>query len=89
MMVQSGDGRLHHLTGRTLPDSMTFYTGIPYSGAHLAEVLLNPKDAVGSPLLANPKEMLHKRDAFVLLLGLFAYHLIRALAESVAYGMTG
>ena len=48
MMVQSADGRLHHLQGEKLPDSISLYSGVPYSGAHLAEVLLSPKDAKGS-----------------------------------------
>ena len=33
-----------------LPDSISLYSGVPYSGAHLAEVLLNPKEAKATPL---------------------------------------
>ena len=58
MTVQAADGRLHHLDGRDLPDSISLYSGVSYRGAHLAEVLLNPKDAKASPILTFFQSML-------------------------------
>ena len=45
--VQATDGRVYHLTGKDLPDTIAPYSGEPYSGAHIAEVVefasgLNP-----------------------------------------------
>lgn len=87
MMVQSPDGRLHHLQGRFLPDSISLYSGVPYSGAHLAEVLLNPKDAKAAPLLPAPVGWLSSRDAFFIVLGIFFYKVIGSLAEQVALAL--
>lgn len=76
MMVQSADGRLHHLQGDRLPDSISLYSGVPHSGAHLAEVLLSPKDAKGTPLLPAASGWISKRDAFFVALGFFFFRLI-------------
>ena len=84
MMVQTPEGRLHHLQGTKLPDSISLYSGVPYSGAHLAEVLLSPKDAKGIPLLPAESGWLTKRDAFFVVLGMFCFRLIWLLAEAVA-----
>jgi hypothetical protein len=65
MKVQAADGRLHHLEGRDLPNSISLYSGVSYRGAHLAEVLLNPKDAKASPILPTTG-WISKRDAFFL-----------------------
>jgi len=88
MMVQSVDGRVHHLNGRNLPDSISLYCGVPYSGAHLAEVLLSPKDAKGQPLLSTTSGWINKRDAFFLVLGFFFFRLISVLAEQVGLALS-
>ena len=84
MTVQAADGRLHHLDGRDLPDSISLYSGVSYRGAHLAEVLLNPKDAKASPILPTAG-WISKRDAFFLVLGFFFFSLVRFLAEETAH----
>ena len=88
MMVQSTDGKLHHLQGRKLPDSISLYSGVPYSGAHLAEVLLSPKDAKATPLLPAADGWISKRDAFFVVLGFFFFRLISILAEGVGVALT-
>jgi hypothetical protein len=88
MMVQTADGRLYQLQGRDLPDSIGLYCGAPYSGAHLAEVLLNPKDAKATPLLPAASGWLSKRDAFFLVLGIFSYKLIVLLASAAALALS-
>ncbi len=88
MIVQSADGRVHHLQGDRLPDSISLYSGVPHSGAHLAEVLLSPKDAKGTPLLPAPGGWISKRDAFYVVLGFFFFRLIEFLAEEVALALT-
>ena len=87
MRIQAADGRLHHLEGRALPESFTFYSGVPYSGAHLAEVLLNPEDAKASPILPT-SGWISKRDAFFLLLGMFVFGLIFFLSEHTAVALS-
>ena len=87
MMVQAADGRLHYLDGRNLPDSVGLFSGIPYRGAHMAEVLLSPKEAKGTPFLANQSGWLNKRDAFFIVLGMFFFRLIMALAEGFAQAL--
>ena len=86
MTVQAADGRLHHLEGRDLPDSFTIHSGVSYRGAHLAEVLLNPKDAKASPILPT-SGWISKRDAFFLVLGFFIFNLITHLAEETAIAL--
>ena len=83
MMVQAADGRLHHLERDDLPDSISLHSGVSYRGAHLAEVLLNPKDAKASPILPTTG-WISKRDAFFLVLGFFIFNVIRLLAEETA-----
>ena len=87
-MVQTDQGRLHYLAGRTLPDSISLYSGIPYRGAHMAEVLLSPKEAKATPFLADQRGWLNKRDAFFIVLGMFVFRLIVTLAEGVALALT-
>ena len=89
MMVQAADGRIHQLTGIHLPDSISLYSGVPYSGAHVAEVLLSPKRAQGIPLPAHPAWKLCKRDAFFLVFGMVSFRLIALLAETAAYALGG
>ena len=89
MMVQAADGRLHHLSGATLPDSISLHTGVPYHGAHVAEVLLSPKNAQGIPLLPSPTRWLGKRDALFLVFGMFSFWLIVSLAERAAQTLGG
>ena len=84
MTVQTPEGRLHHLQGSKLPDSISLYCGAPYSGAHLAEVLLSPKDAKATPLRPAEPGWLTKRDAGWFLFGMFAFRLILFLAEQTA-----
>lgn len=84
IMVQAADGRLHHLAGVNLPDSISLYSGVPYSGAHMSEVLLSPKRAQGVPLLPNSSGWLSQRDAFFLVFGMFSFWLIATLAEGAA-----
>jgi hypothetical protein len=83
MTVQAADGRLHYLEGGDLPDSVMLYSGVSYRGAHLAEVLLNPKNAKASPILPTTG-WISKRDAFFLVLGFFFFSLVRFLAEETA-----
>ena len=87
MMVQSHDGKVHHLTGKKLPDSISLYTGVPYSGAHLAEVLLSPKDTKATPLVS-ADSWITKRDAICVAVGMFFFRLIAFLAEEAAYALT-
>lgn len=90
MMVQAHDGAVHHLSADKLPDSISLYSGVPYHGAHAAEVLLNPKGAKGKPLLADhPGGWLNKRDAFFLIAGMFVLRLLMALADGAAVAMSG
>ncbi len=86
MTVQAADGRLHHLDGPDLPDSISLYSGVSYRGAHLAEVLLNPKNASASPILPTTG-WISKRDAFFVALGFFIFSLIRFLAEETALAL--
>lgn len=86
MTIQAADGRLHRLEGRDLPDSMIFHSGVPYSGAHSAEVLLNPKDAKAS-LVPPSNSWISKREAFFLVLGYFIFNVIRLLAEESALAL--
>ena len=88
IMVQTDNGRLHSLSGRNLPDSISLYSGVPYRGAHMAEVLLSPKDAKGTPFLADQSGWLNKRDAFFVVLGMFFFRLIVVLAEGVALALS-
>ena len=88
MMVQTPEGRLHHLQGKSLPDSIALYSGVPYSGAHLAEVLLSPRNAKATPLLPAPSGWLSKRDAIFIVLGIFFYKLIGLLAEGAALALS-
>jgi len=87
MTIQAADGRLHHLEGRDLPDSISLYSGVSYRGAHLAEVLLNPKDAKASPILPTTG-WISKRDAFFLVLGMFVFGLIFFLSEHAAVALS-
>lgn len=87
MTVQAADGRLHHLQGRELPDSISLYSGVSYRGAHLAEVLLNPKDAKATPLLPPAIGWISKRDAFFLVLGFFLFRMISILAQETAIAL--
>ena len=89
MMIQAADGRLHHLSGVNLPDEISLYTGAPYHGAHMAEVLLSPKVAQGIPLLSNGARWIGKRDAFFLMFGMFSFWLIATLAEQTAHALGG
>ena len=87
MMVQAADGKLHYILGDRLPDAISLYSGQPYTGAHTAEVLLNPRSAYGIPLFAEPFWLFQKRDAFFLGLGMFILVLIHPLAESAALSL--
>ena len=82
MMLQAADGRVHQLMGDALPESMTLFTGAPYTGAHLAEVLLNPSGVRAIPLGAPPKGWIAKRDIWVGLVAIFFFLLITGLVES-------
>ena len=88
IMVQAANGQLHYLEGANLPDSMSLYSGVPFSGAHMAEVLLSPKEAKGTPFLPVAKGWLTKRDAFFVMLGMFSFGLIITLTERVAQVLT-
>jgi len=88
MTVQTAeDGGLHTITGEQLPTAITFYTGVSYRGAHLAEVLMSPKSANRKPLLPEHSGWLSKRDALFMGFGIFAWRLIIALAETTAYSI--
>ena len=86
MMIQAANGKLYHLTGKDLPDSISFYSGVPYTGAHVAEVLLNPRCAFGIPLVAT--STLRMRDVCFMGLGMFFLGLIMTLAEAAATALT-
>ena len=55
------------------------YRQVPYSGVHLAEMLLNPKE---------PDRWITKRDAILVVIGIFVYELISILAEETALALT-
>lgn len=86
MMVQAADGRLHKVDGKNLPDSISLYSGVPYEGGHLAEVLLNPKKVKAS-LVLSTSGWISKRDVFYLVLGMFSWHVISRLAEATAHAL--
>ena len=88
MKIQAADGRLHHITGKKLPDSIDLYSGVPYAGAHLAEVFLNPKHAKASPSLPTTSGWVSTRDAFFLMLGMFVFGLIFFLSEHTAIALS-
>lgn len=81
MMVQAADGRLHQLSGNALPDSIGLYSGTSLTGAHVADVLLNPRKATGVPLIPSSPGWLTKRDAFFIVLGMMAFRLIVLLSD--------
>jgi hypothetical protein len=87
MTVQAADGRLHHLNSRDLPDSISLYSGVSYRGAHLAEVLLNPKDAKASSILPDATGWISKRDAFFLVFGIFIFNVMTFLAKETAISL--
>jgi len=87
MTVQAADGRLHHLQGCELPDSISLNSGVTYRGAHLAEVLLNPEDAKATPLLPTASGWISKRDAFFLVLGFFFFRMVSILAQESAIAL--
>ncbi len=86
MMVQAADGRLHNVEGKNLPDSISLFSGVPYSGAHLAEVLLNPKKVKAS-LVLSTSGWISRRDVFFLVLGFFLFHVISTLGEATAFAL--
>jgi hypothetical protein len=88
IMVQTANGRVHFLNGPNLPDSISLYSGVPLRGAHLAEVLLSPKEANGVPLLPEQRGWLGKRDAFFLVLGMVFFRLILSLADGIALALS-
>ena len=87
LSIQAADGRLHHLEGSKLPDSMTFHSGAAYRGAHLGEIMLNAENVKAS--LALPTDgWVSKRDAFFLLVGMFVFGLIFFLSEHTAIALS-
>jgi hypothetical protein len=50
--VQTHTGRLYVLTGNLLPDFIQTCAGVGYKGAHLAQILLNPKSISTRPFAA-------------------------------------
>jgi hypothetical protein len=87
-MVQTANGRVHYLDGENLPDSISLYTGFPYRGAHMAEVLMSPKEAKGVPLWSEPSGWLSKRDAFFIVLGMVFLRVIVSLADAIALALS-
>lgn len=88
MMVQAVDGRVHQLLNENLPDTIILHCGVPYSGAHLAEVLLSPKNAKGTRLLPAASGWVSMRDLYYAALGVFFYELIGLLAEGAALALS-
>lgn len=86
MTVQAADGKVYRVEGRDLPDSLTFHSGVAYRGEHLAEVLLNPKNAKASQI-SPANSWISKREAFYLVLGYFLFNLVRFLAEESALAL--
>ena len=74
--------------GEVSSDSISLCCGVPYRGAHLAEVLLSPKEAKATPLLPTEPGWLTKRDAYFVVLGFFFFRLIGYLAEGAALALT-
>jgi hypothetical protein len=87
VIVQSADGRLHYLTADELPDLNEIVSGRLDRGAHSAEVRLNPQGAKSSPLPSNATAWLSKRDAFIMMFGMFAHWLIHTLAEAATHAL--
>jgi len=88
MIVQAADGRLHHIRGEKLPDSISLYTGKSQTGEHLAEVLLRPESAKGVPLETTIPSRSFARDVLLVVLGFFFCKLIEFLAEEAALALT-
>jgi hypothetical protein len=83
MMVQAAGGRLHYLDGRNLPNFVPLHTRVPCRGAHVAEVLLSPKDARATLFLANQRGWRNKWNALFFLFGVLLVGLIVALAQAL------
>ena len=88
MMVQDSQGRVHWLDGDKLPESMTLHTGVPYSGAHLAEVLLSPRKAKAIPLSTAPTWRPSLQNGIYLVMGMVFFGVIRALIEASVQSLT-
>ena len=88
IMVQTANGRVHFLDGTSMPDSISLYSGVPLRGAHMAEVLLSPKEAKGAPLLPEQRGWLGKRDALFLVLGMVFFRLILSLSDGIALALS-
>ena len=88
MMVQPADGQVQHISGDRLPDSISLYTGMPYTGEHLAEVLLRPESAKGVPLEATSPSRSFTRDVLLVVFGFFLCRLLEFLAEEAALALS-
>lgn len=88
MMVQPADGQVQYISGDRLPDSISLYTGTPYTGEHLAEVLLRPESAKGVPLEATPPSRSFTREVLLVVFGFFLCRLVEFLAEEAAFALS-
>ena len=83
ILMQMANGQVHQLDGRSLPDIVPIYPGIPYRGVHTAEVLLSPKEAKAAHYQANQRGWLKRWEAFLIMLGVLFFGLIVALTRAL------
>ena len=88
MMLQDSQGRVHWLDGDKLPESITLHTGIPYSGAHLAEVLLSPRKAKAIPLQTAPTWRPSWQNVVYLVTGMIFFGVIQTLIKAIVVSLT-
>ncbi len=83
MVIQAANGRVFHLTGDDLPDSIILQSGVSFHGAHVAQVLLNPESAKAT-LSPPTNSWLTGRDIFFAVMGYVVLHVVVSLATATA-----
>lgn len=81
VVVEDGRRTIVESRGDTTPmfPNNVNHPQVPYSGVHLAEMLMNPRE---------PQGCLTKREAILIVFSLFCWELISILAQEVAYALT-
>lgn len=81
--LQDRRGHLWIIKGRSLPDAITLDTGPGFVGNHIAEILLNPAEAVAA-LPAEPAGWPGPRDALNWVGAIAGYHILFAVVDAIA-----